>query len=64
MDEQPKGDDTVIMLPLSRLADLLREAATEGIRVGEAGTRGDHTESGIAGKILMRNKIIPLVDLT
>ena len=35
-----------------RICGMLTSAAAEGIRVGKAGTDGDHTASGIAGKIL------------
>lgn len=56
--------DTMVILPLSKIADLLKQAAAMGIEVGEDGTRGDFTEGGIAAVVLESNNMLPVVDRT
>lgn len=49
-----KANGTVT-IHIQALSELLKEAARTGIEVGKAGTDGDHTDTGIAYKVLTEN---------
>ena len=56
--------NTVVMITLDRLGDLLADAAGRGLIVGTEGTAGDSTDVGIAYHVLNDAGIVPVVNKT